>query len=234
MADLYVKLDIGFLTNERMLGVSPLAELLFVRALLLAKQRNEDGYLGRRQVENVIGRGIPEVEGCAAELVKEGVWADADDGWRIVGWLDRNMSSAEIEDRRQAEAERKRTSRASESVRADDSGQIRRPGQRETETERKSESIQRVFDAWVESTGKHKAVLDNKRQKIITARLDQFTVDDLVLAVQGWKNSPFHRGENERHKVYNDLELFLRDAKHVEEMLDYARSEPPPGDWMNQ
>ncbi len=89
-----------------------------------------------------------------------------------------------------------------------------------------SDDIARVFAAWQESTGRKRALLDEKRKRIIGARLKQFPADDLISAVDGWRHSAFHRGENDRHTVYNDLELLLRDAKHVEQFRD-ARDGPP-------
>lgn len=86
--------------------------------------------------------------------------------------------------------------------------------------------VQSVFSAWVESTGKQRCVLDPKRQRLIAARLKEFPPEDLVAAVRGWKHSPFHRGENDRQTVYNDLELILRDARHVEQFRDLVGVEP--------
>lgn len=101
--------------------------------------------------------------------------------------------------------------------------------------QRASSDAQRVFDAWRESTGKDRAVFDGKRKSIVKARLKEFPVEDLILAVQGWKNSPFHRGENDRQKVYNELELLLRNAAKVEEFRDLARDAPSdPDAWMRQ
>lgn len=88
-------------------------------------------------------------------------------------------------------------------------------------------SVEEVFSAWQESTGKAKAVLDSKRKRLIENALRSHGLRDVLDAVRGWKNSPFHRGENERGKPYNDLELVLRDAQHIEEMRDLARDGAP-------
>jgi hypothetical protein len=76
--------------------------------------------------------------------------------------------------------------------------------------------IESVFETWKQSTGKHKAQLDSRRRRKIIEALKGFPLEDVLAAVQGWENSPHHRGENERHTVYNDLELLLRDVKHIE------------------
>ncbi len=49
----------------------------------------------------------------------------------------------------------------------------------------------------------------------------------MIAAVQGWENSPYHRGENEHRRKYNDLGLLLRDADHIERFRDLARAAKP-------
>lgn len=84
-------------------------------------------------------------------------------------------------------------------------------------------SLQVVWQAWQDATGKHKAVLDGKRTKLITAALKLYPVEDVVDAVQGWQHVPHNRGENDRATVYNDLELCLRDVQHIERFRDAQR-----------
>lgn len=80
-----------------------------------------------------------------------------------------------------------------------------------------------VFGSWQEATGKRRAVLDGKRTRLINAALKQYPLDDIVDAVRGWQNVPHNRGENDRSTVYNDLELLLRDAQHIERFRDAWR-----------
>jgi hypothetical protein len=84
-------------------------------------------------------------------------------------------------------------------------------------------SAQRIFNAWQTSTGKTRARLDAKRQRIIRSALKQYPEDDLIDAVQGWARSAYHAGQNERHTVYNELGLILRDAEHIEKFRDLQR-----------
>ena len=84
--------------------------------------------------------------------------------------------------------------------------------------------IRLVFDAWIVSTERTTAtLLDAKRRRIIVNALKVFPVADLVDAVDGWRFSSHHRGENEQATVYNDLALLLRDAAHVEKFRDLTR-----------
>lgn len=90
--------------------------------------------------------------------------------------------------------------------------------------------IRQVFEAWLEAVGKDpdKSKLDDKRRRLIRRALDAYPVDDVLDAVRGWKQSAFHRGHNERGKVYNDLGLLLRDAEHIERFRDMQRDAKAP------
>lgn len=87
----------------------------------------------------------------------------------------------------------------------------------------KRSALGTVFGAWQEATGKHKAVLDGKRTRLINAALKSYSLEDVVDAVRGWRHVPHNRGENDRGTVYNDLELILRDAAHIERFRDAER-----------
>lgn len=77
-----------------------------------------------------------------------------------------------------------------------------------------------VFDYWKTALNHPRAILDSKRQRLIKARLDEgFSVDDLKAAIDGCKASPFHMGENDRHKVFDGLDLIFRDASHIENFI---------------
>ena len=82
--------------------------------------------------------------------------------------------------------------------------------------------VQAVFDAWVASTGKSRARLDEKRRRLIQRALKEYPLEELLLAVQGWEVSDFHSGSNDRGKVYNDLGLILRDSAHIEEFVELS------------
>lgn len=87
------------------------------------------------------------------------------------------------------------------------------------------DEVKQVFDAWVEATGKRKGAtkLTDDRRRLIRKALKSYPVEDLVDAVRGWRHSPHHRGENDRHTVYNDIELLLRNAKQIETFRDLER-----------
>jgi len=87
------------------------------------------------------------------------------------------------------------------------------------------DEVRLVFDTWVAATGRQagRTKLDEKRRRRIRTALDAYPTEDIVDAVVGWKHDPFYCGENDRGKTYNDIELLLRDAEHIERFRDMAR-----------
>jgi hypothetical protein len=84
-------------------------------------------------------------------------------------------------------------------------------------------AVQQVFDAWIESTGKTgRTMLTRKRRDLIARWLKTYAVDELIDAVRGWKHDPHNRGET-NGTAYNDIELLLRDAAHIEKFRDLER-----------
>lgn len=68
--------------------------------------------------------------------------------------------------------------------------------------------------------------MDPKRRKVIASALATYDEATVCAAISGYKQSPHHMGQNERHTVYDDIELFLRDSKHIEAGLQFARGPP--------
>lgn len=94
--------------------------------------------------------------------------------------------------------------------------------------ETRAEVVRRVFEYWKIRMGKKRARLDDKRRQKINQRLnDGYEERDLIDAIDGCAMSPFHNGTERRpHSdrysataVYDDLELILRDAKHVDQFI---------------
>lgn len=102
----------------------------------------------------------------------------------------------------------------------------------EIEVEDQTESlVNEIWDAWVSSRLKHNSKAQppkftKKREKLIRDRLEDYSAEDLVLAVTGWRLSDFHCGQNDQGKVYNGIELLLRDEEKIEQFIGY-HSKPP-------
>lgn len=106
----------------------------------------------------------------------------------------------------------------------------RREEERREETEKRQNGhssalptdVTGVFDHWKREHKHPKAQIDDKRLKLIRVALKAYTPEQLCLAISGYKNSPHHMGQNDRKTIYDDIELFLRDAKHIDAGLKFA------------
>ena len=96
-----------------------------------------------------------------------------------------------------------------------------------TQAEIRSQAIERIFDHWRSVHEHQRAKLDDKRAKVIGRALDAgYCEDDLCRSISGYRNSPHHMGRNEQRTVYDDIELQLRDAKHIDAGLRFF-DDPP-------
>lgn len=78
--------------------------------------------------------------------------------------------------------------------------------------------VARVFGHWVLMMGKHagRCALGPTRRRVIERALGLYDEETLLLAIEGCAASAWHAGLNDRGKAFNDLELILRDEKHIE------------------
>ncbi len=99
------------------------------------------------------------------------------------------------------------------------------PRKTETETETEKELplsatadlvVERVFAKYQQAAQSPRSKLDDKRRKLIRARLKDFSEADLCRALDGYARSPHHQGQNDRNTRYVTLELWFRDTAHVE------------------
>lgn len=78
--------------------------------------------------------------------------------------------------------------------------------------------VEEVFEHWKAEHGHPRAQLDRKRRAKITEALKLYTVEQLRYAISGYLHSPHHMGTDPKGTGtrYDDIELFLRDAKHID------------------
>jgi hypothetical protein len=81
--------------------------------------------------------------------------------------------------------------------------------------------VAQVFAHWQRTWDKPKSKLDPKRKAAILKALKTYDVKTLCDSISGYRNSKHHRGDNERNTVYDDVELFLRDAKHIDAGISF-------------
>lgn len=84
--------------------------------------------------------------------------------------------------------------------------------------------VERVFAHWRTTHNHPRASLDAKRRRLIQQALKSYSEADLCESISGYLKSPHHMGQNERSMVYDDIELFLRDSKHIDAGLRHART----------
>ena len=88
------------------------------------------------------------------------------------------------------------------------------------------EEVFEVFHEWVaicRTSGRgRKPVLGDKRRRKIKQAITLYGVEACKTAIRGVTCSPWHMGHNPQGKKYDDIELVLRDERHIEMFLDMA------------
>ena len=79
-----------------------------------------------------------------------------------------------------------------------------------------------VFEHWRTTRNHPKAKATPERKRAIAKALKHYSVEDLQRAITGLSKSRFHMGDNNGHKVYDSIELCLRDAAHIEDFMKLA------------
>lgn len=89
---------------------------------------------------------------------------------------------------------------------------------------------ERIFSYWQKVCGHERSAFDPKRRRAVKGILalkDErgkvYTDLDCKDAIDGVKLSAYHQGANENGKVYDDIELIFRDAKHFEDFAALGR-----------
>ncbi len=84
------------------------------------------------------------------------------------------------------------------------------------------ESIDVVFSFWKETLNHPKAILSKDRIGFIKARIKEgHTVEECKQAILGCKASSYHMGDNDRHKIYDSIELIFRKGDKFEQFIGY-------------
>jgi hypothetical protein len=126
---------------------------------------------------------------------------------------------------RQAKALAKANRRAKGGSRVVEGWSNQTPTLQSSSSSSKEDMFAVIFNHWKTVHAHPKAILDAKRRRLISDRLEEgFSVDDLNLAIDGCKASAWHMGENDRRKVFDSLDLIFRDASHVEKFIAEVES----------
>lgn len=78
-----------------------------------------------------------------------------------------------------------------------------------------------IFEHWQQVMNHPHSKLDKKRKVKITKALELgYSVDDLMRAIDGCAKTPYNMGQNDLGQRYDDIELILRDASHIERFIN--------------
>lgn len=222
----------------RLLGVGPdggigLALRLWRWALEMAPEGDfSGGIYDARALAAGVGWDPADAEELVAELVTVGLAKAIGTKVRVKG-LDRYRKSFEENEVKRARWRRGNENRKDAAV---NSAVTARLPLRETETETEKKEtmsakadvdpVERIFEKYQAAAQSPRSRLDAKRRRLIGARLEHFTEADLIRSLEGYAKSPHHHGENDRQTKYLTLELWFRDAGHVEAGMVMAAGPP--------
>jgi hypothetical protein len=179
-------------------------------------------------------------EMLTARLLAVGLWEEVKGGYLVHDYLEWQRSAEEITElsAERAEAGRKGGHAKAAANKHISSKSLAKPQQTSSKSladldlevnvltplsDKSDESL--IFKTWIDATGRTgKTRFSAKRRRLARNALKDYPLSDCLDAVQGWRNSPHHRGENSQGVVYNDFELLLRDAEHIEKFRDLNRS----------
>lgn len=94
--------------------------------------------------------------------------------------------------------------------------------EKEEVKEKEYKDYQIVFDHWKKTLNHPRAIMDDKRKKIITNALKSFSVDDCKLAIVGCSKTPHNMGQNDAKQIYDGLHIILKDANNIERFMRNA------------
>jgi hypothetical protein len=198
-------------------------------------RENDTLDLGAEEIDDLVG-----VKGFAAAMPEDWLRIINEHTVELPGYQEHNGVEAKKRDLAAKRQERKRArSRNAEVTQERDAGvtgalpdQTRPDQTKEGDVPQElnghaskspTDAVIRVFDHWRKTWDHARAQLDAKRRKVIRAALESYSEADLLTCISGYRKSPHHRGQNERRTVYDDIELFLRDAKHIDAGLKFAK-----------
>lgn len=130
----YVPMDVNYADDPRVISAGEPAEVLFIRALCVAKRTMSDGFVDKVQL---VRFGLADIDDRVARLVDVGLWDpvildDGGDGttgeiagYQVRSWLKWNASAEQIEEKSvaRAKAGKKGGQRRGENLRARAAGE---------------------------------------------------------------------------------------------------------------
>ncbi len=224
MSQEYVPVALGWVWHPKVIGLSLPARGLWISGLCFAG--TNDGHVTRAAALLFAPRS--RLAALTSELEAAGLWEPDDTGWNV---HDYHEHCAWLSQRREKDRERQRRRRETLGQSRDrpelsrDSNVTVTPERINGERERRTVTpkppngaVGRVWETWLESTGRTACKLDDKRKRVIGARLADYPEADVLDAVRGWERDPW-----DGRRQQNGIEILLRDAAHLEKFRDLWR-----------
>lgn len=82
----------------------------------------------------------------------------------------------------------------------------------------------KVFEYWKKTFNHPRAVFDSARETKIKNALKHYSVDDLMLAIDGCSKSPHHMGKNKTGTIHDSIDLIFRNAGNIERFIGYNQN----------
>jgi hypothetical protein len=83
----------------------------------------------------------------------------------------------------------------------------------------KHDQVKSIFDYWKKVMHSPKSKLDGKRRTRIAKALESYSAYEIGKAIRGCSKTPHNMGQNANGVKYNDIELILRDASHIDRFI---------------
>ncbi len=206
---------------------------VWAMALAYAGSQEREDFVPAEWLDNVTRDSVTPAHDVASHLVTRGLWEPIDGGWLIHNHSNRQADEATRREQNRIRQQRWRDRKAvivtpvtrDEALRPD--RVEKKENEKRVDISPNGEScrsdVEQVWATWIASTGRTGCKLDEKRRRVIRARLAEFPLDDVVDAARGWENDPW-----DGRKQQNELKIVLRDASQVEKFRDFWRHPPAP------
>jgi hypothetical protein len=191
--------------------------------------------VGRKEV--IVLRGLGLDQTTATEVKRRLMEVSLiDKNWQPLGWENRQFKSDLSTIRVRKYRKNKDTGNVSETENETESKSFRNgPEQNRTEQNRNNnivEQVRLVFEHWQKVMNHPRAKLTPERQRKIERSLKNYDAASLCKAIDGCSKTPHNMGKNDRSEVYDDIELILRDASHIERFMRNAANVPRQSEFL--
>lgn len=225
----YASVRCDWIRHPKVLDLPLTARGLWITGLCWAGAGDTDGFIPDAAMRQLTSTGdLREISASCKHLVAKKLWDRREDGYQIHDW---HEHAAWLVNRKNRDRERQRRRREGLALSRDESKVSRDAGVTVTPERRTVNSeheqltpkppqgdVLAVWQAWLDSTGRTACKLDEKRARLIRARLANYPLDDVRDAVRGWERDPW-----DGRRQQNGIEILLRDGAHLEKFRDLWR-----------